>query len=80
MSCEAPEPAPPPCVLADLSARRSWDEGVSDACRQLHEWNADTVRWLKTKNLELSKRNEHLEAEVATYVAILYGPQKGGAA
>jgi hypothetical protein len=70
-----------------MSARRSWDEGVSDACRQLHEWNADTVRWLTTKNLELSNLNEHLEARNeqlkaanATYVAILYGPQKGGAA
>lgn len=81
MDCEAPIPAPSPNILADLSARRSWDEGVSDHCRQLHEWNADTVRSLIVEIARLKNRNEHLEAEVATYAALLYGPnQKGGAA
>lgn len=77
---DTPEPAPPPGILSDMTARRAWDEDVSDQCRQLHEWNADTVRAQNVLIGRLRCEKEHLEAEVATYVAILYGPQKGGAA
>lgn len=83
MSCEAPIPAPAPGILADMTAMRSWDEGVSDRCRQLHEWNADTVRALVIEVARLKNKNEHLEAEVETYAAMIYGPErpkrKGGA-
>ena len=75
MDCEAPIPAPAPCVLADLTAQRAWDENVSDECRQLHEWNADTVRLLVVKTGDLSRRCEMLEAYCHTLMT-----QKGGAA
>lgn len=64
-----------------MTDRRSWDEGVSDRCRQLHEWNAITVRSLLVEVARLKNKNEHIEAEAMTYAALLYGPnQKGGAA
>lgn len=79
MSCETPEPAPPTGVLADLCARRCWDDDTDDASRQLLEWAADRLRHENVERVRAINRAEHLEAEVATYVAILYGPQKGGA-
>jgi hypothetical protein len=58
----------------------SWSEHIDDQTRMLLERGADTIRALIVLNNKLSNRAEHLEAEAATYAAILYGPQKGGAA
>lgn len=81
MDCDAPPPAPAAGVLADMCARRSWDDDVDDKSRQLLEWAADTIRALLIANGRYANRAEHLEAEAATYAALLYGPnQKGGAA
>lgn len=80
MNCDAPPPAPAAGVLADLLARRAWDDDVNDGDRLLFEWAADTIRAILVANARYANRVEHLEAEVATYVAMLYGPQKGGAA
>lgn len=62
-----------------MCARRAWDEDVDDKSRQLLEWAADTIRALLIANGRYANRAEHLEAEAATYAALLYGP-KGGAA
>lgn len=62
-----------------MLARRAWDDDVNDNDRLLLEWAADTIRALLVANGRYANRAEHLEAEVQTYVAILYGPQKGGA-
>lgn len=81
MSTETPPPAPAPGVLADMCARRSWDNDTDDASRQLLEWAADVIRLLIVDRVKAINRAEHLEAEVQTYAALLYGPnQKGGAA
>ena len=81
MATDNPYPAPAPGVLADMSARRAWDNDVHDTCRMLHEWNADTVRALLVEIGRLKQRNEQLEAENETYAQALYGGnQKGGAA
>lgn len=80
MDCETPPPAPAAGVLADMCARRSWDNDTDDTSRQLLEWAADTLRALLIANGRYANRAEHLEAECQTYAAILYGPQKGGAA
>lgn len=64
-----------------MCARRAWDDNVDDKSRQLLEWAADTIRALLIANGRYANRAEHLEAEAATYAALLYGPnQKGGAA
>ena len=68
-------------MLADMSARRAWDNEVHDTCRQLHEWNADTVRAMHAETARLRQRNEQLEAEVertVDYMRTLF-EQKGGA-
>lgn len=76
-----PPPAPAAGVLADLLARRAWDDDVRDGDRLLLEWAADTIRSILVANARYANRAEHLEAEVQTYAALLYGPnQKGGAA
>lgn len=76
-----PPPAPAAGVLADLLARRAWDDDVNDGDRLLLEWAADTIRAILVANARYANRAEHLEAEVQTYAALLYGPnQKGGAA
>lgn len=62
MDCDTPEPAPPVVVLADLCARRAWDDDVDDASRQLLEWAADTMRALMLVNGRLAIRSEKLEA------------------
>lgn len=81
MDCDSPPPAPAAGVLADLCARAAWDDDVDDDARQLLEWAADTIRALLIANGRYANRAEHLEAEAATYEALLYGPnQKGGAA
>lgn len=81
MDCESPVPPPAAGVLADMCARRSWDDDTDDRSRQLLEWAADTIRALLVANGRYANRAEHLEAEAATYAALLYGPnQKGGAA
>ena len=81
MDCDAPPPAPAAGILADLCARRAWDDDVDDKSRLLLEWAADTIRALLIANGRFANRAEHLEAEVQTYAALLYGPnQKGGAA
>ena len=80
MSTDAPPPPPAAGVLADMCARRSWDNDTDDASRQLLEWAADTIRAILVANGRYANRIEHVEAEAATYAALLYGPQKGGAA
>lgn len=81
MDCDAPRPAPAAGILADLCATRAWDDAIDDHSRQLLEWAADTIRALLVANGRYANRAEHLEAEVQTYAALLYGPnQKGGAA
>jgi hypothetical protein len=80
MQADNPYPCPAPCILADQLAMHSWSEHIDDQTRMLLEWGADTIRALIVLNNKLSNRAEHLEAEAATYAAILYGPQKGGAA
>lgn len=81
MSSDVPPPAPAPGVLADMLARRSWDNDVEDGDRLLLEWAADTIRQLVIDKVKAMSRAEQWEAEAMTYAAILYGPnQKGGAA
>ena len=75
-----PYPCPAPCILADQLAMHSWSEHIDDQTRMLLEWGADTIRALIVLNNKLSNRAEHLEAEVETYAALLYGPERGGAA
>lgn len=59
----------------------AWEDSIDDRSRQLLEWAADTIRGLIIANGRYVNRAEHLEAEAATYAALLYGPnQKGGAA
>ena len=80
MASDNPYPAPAAGVLADMLARRAWDDDLNDADRVLFEQAADTIRALLIANGRYANRAEHLEAEAATYAALLYGPQKGGAA
>lgn len=81
MSSDVPPPAPAPGVLADMLARRSWDNDVSDGDRLLLEWASDTIRRENVEKNKALSRAEQWEAEAMTYAAILYGPnQKGGAA
>lgn len=81
MASGNPYPAPPAGILADSLARRAWDDDLSDNDRILIEQAADTIRALLVANGRYANRAEHLEAECATYAALLYGGnQKGGAA
>ena len=80
MDCDAPPPAPAAGLLADLCARAAWDDDVDDDARQLLEWAADTIRALLMANGRYANRAEHLEAEVQTYVALLYVPSQRGEA
>ena len=81
MSSQSPYPCPAAGVLADLCAQAAWLDGIDDHTRLLLEWSADTIRALLIANGRYANRAEHLEAEAATYAALLYGPnQKGGAA
>ena len=81
MACDNPYPPPAAGVLADMCAVAAWDDHIDDHSRKLLEWSADTIRALLIANGRYANRAEHLEAEVATYAALLYGPnQKGGAA
>ena len=80
MACDIPDHPPAPGVLADLCAERAWDDDADDASRRLLEWAADTIRSLVICRMHAVNRAEHLEAEVQTFAALLYGPQKGGAA
>lgn len=76
-----PYPLPAAGILADMCAVAAWDDDVDDHARKLLEWSADTIRALLIANGRYVNRCEHLEAEAATYAALLYGPnQKGGAA
>jgi hypothetical protein len=79
LDCDATPPAPAAGVLADMLARRAWDDDVSDNDRLLLEWAADTIRSILVANARYANRAEHLEAECETYCSIIYGPQKGGA-
>ena len=77
MSCEIPDHPPVPGILADMCAERAWDDDVDDKSRRLLEWAADTIRSLVINRSMAINRAEHLEAEVETYVAMIYGPGKG---
>ena len=81
MATDNPYQAPAAGVLADMCARAAWTDDLDDHSRMLLEWAADTIRALLIANGRYANRAEHLEAEVQTYAALLYGPnQKGGAA
>lgn len=71
MDCENPPPAPPAGVLADLCARRAWDEDTDDASRQLLEWAADTIRAILIANARYANRAEHADAKAETYAALM---------
>lgn len=79
LDCDVPPPAPAAGVLADWCAMHAWDDEIDDRSRQLLEWAAETIRAILIANARYANRAEHLEAEVQTYAALLYGP-KGGAA
>ena len=81
MASDNPYPPPAPGVLADMCALASWQDDLDDNVRKLLEWAADTIRGSEIERGRALSRCEHLEAEAATYAALLYGPnQKGGAA
>lgn len=71
MGCDTPEPAPAPCILADICARRAWDDDVDDTSRQLLEWAADTIRSLIVANARHANRAEHMDAKAETYAAAM---------
>ena len=75
-----PRDIPPAGIVADMLAIRQYDQALDDDTRYLCELAADTIRSLLVANGRYANRAEHLEAEVQTYAALLYGPQKGGAA
>lgn len=81
MDCDAPPPAPAPGVLADLLARRAWDDDIKDDDRLLMEWSADTLRAQACENVRLVHRNELLEAELKRTLEYLTSVlrQSGGA-
>jgi hypothetical protein len=76
-----PDPPPAAGVLADMCAIQAWNHDLDFDTRRLLEWSADTIRAILIANGRYANRVEHLEAESATYAALLYGPnQRGGAA
>ena len=81
MDCDAPPPAPAPGVLADMLARRAWDDDIGDNDRLLMEWSADTIRSQGGENVRLVHRNEQLEAELERTLEYLTSVlrQEGGA-
>lgn len=74
-----PYKAPAPGVLADMCAIHAWSDHLDDHSRLLLERAAETIRILVVSNSRSLNRAEHLEAEVETYAALLYGPERGGA-
>lgn len=71
MDCDTPPPAPAAGVLADLCARRAWDDDVSDNDRMLLEWAADTIRALLIANGRFANRAEQMDAKAQTYAALM---------
>ena len=58
-----PYKLPPPATVADLCARRAWDDEVDDDTRIRLEFAADTIRALMKR---LTRQAMHLErAEAA---------------
>ena len=66
-----PPPAPAAGILADMIARRAWDNDVDDNDRLLLEWAADTIRALIVANARYANRAEHMDAKAETYAAAM---------
>lgn len=82
MRTDVPPPPPSPGVLANMCARRAWDDDVDDKSRQLLEWAADTIRLCVSKSHKSASRAEKLEAELERTLEYLTTVlrQEGGAA
>ena len=82
MRTDSPPPPPSPGVLANMCARRAWDDDVDDRSRQLLEWAADTIRACVAAQHRASSKSEKLEAELERTLGYLNGllAQRGGAA
>ena len=76
---ETPPPPPSPGVLANMCARRAWDDDVDDKSRQLLEWAPQVIRACVAEKHIAMSRAEKLEAErdhLLEYVAALTGAKK----
>lgn len=76
MRTDVPPPPPSPGVLANLCARRAWDDDVDDESRQLLEWAADVIRLCVGAQHSACSKAERLEAErdqLLEYVHALTG-------
>lgn len=76
---DTPPPPPSPGVLANLCARRAWDDDVDDRSRLLLEWAADVIRACVSAQHRALSRAEKLEAErdlLIDTVAALTGAKK----
>lgn len=80
MALGNPYPPPAPGVLANMCAQAAWREGLDDQVRLLLEWSADTIRGCEIERGRALQRAEHLEAEAATYAAMIYGSNRNGGA
>ena len=79
---DSPPPPPSPGVLANMCARRAWDDDVDDRSRQLLEWAADVIRLCVGAQHRACSKAEKLEAERDQLQAYLHTllAQRGGAA
>lgn len=79
-------PPPSPGVLANLCARRAWDNDVDDNSRELLWAAADCIRACVAAKHRESSKSEKLEAELERTLAYLNGllsqrgSHRGGAA
>ena len=64
MTNDNPYELPAPSVVADLCAKRAWDDEVDDDTRVRLEFAADTIRLLMKRCVELAGLFERLEAEL----------------
>ena len=82
MRTDSPPPPPSPGVLANLCARRAWDDDVDDESRELLWHAADCIRACVGAQHRASSRAEKLEAELERTLGYLNGllSQRGGAA
>jgi len=57
-----------------------WNDSIDDDSRVYHEWCADIIDQLLSRNGRLVARNERLELDYEIMRKAAYGAQKGGAA
>ena len=82
MRTDVPPPPPSPGVLANMCARRAWDDDVDDRTRLLLEWAADVIRLCVGRSHRSASKAEKLEAELERTLKYLDSvlAQRGGAA